>query len=31
MADNQWITQNPGSWSNGDIFLGFNISRVFNH
>ncbi len=31
MADNQWITQNPGSWANGDIFLGFNISRVFTH
>ncbi len=31
MADNQWIAQNPGSWANGDIFLGFNISRVFTH
>jgi hypothetical protein len=31
MADNEWITQNPGSWAKGDIFLGFNISRVFTH
>ena len=29
MADPQWIGRTPGSWANGDIYLGFNISRVF--
>jgi len=29
MADPQWIGMTPGSWGNGDIYLGFNISRVF--
>jgi hypothetical protein len=24
-----FITENNGNWANGDIFLGFNISRVF--
>ena len=31
MADPQWMLQNPGQWSQGDLFLGFNMSRVFNH
>ncbi|HAB35276.1 MAG TPA: hypothetical protein DCE58_01605 [Cryomorphaceae bacterium] len=31
MADPQWMMQTPGKWSKGDIFLGFNISRVFTH
>ena len=31
MADPQWMMQTPGSWSKGDIFLGFNITRVFTH
>jgi hypothetical protein len=29
LADPQWMARTPGSWGNGDIFLGFNISRVF--
>ena len=29
MIDPEWMAQNPYSWSNGDIFFGFNISRVF--
>ena len=29
MADPQWIGRTTGSWGNGDIHLGFNISRVF--
>ncbi len=29
MADPQWIGRTPGSWANGDVYLGFNISRVF--
>lgn len=29
LADPQWMTRTPGSWGTGDIFLGFNISRVF--
>ncbi len=31
MADPQWMMQTPGSWAKGDVFLGFNISRVFTH
>ena len=31
MADPQWMMQTPGQWGKGDIFLGFNISRVFTH
>lgn len=27
--DNSYITQNQGKWSKGDIYFGFNISRVF--
>jgi len=30
MVESQYIAQTPGSWSNGDIYFGFNISRVFN-
>jgi hypothetical protein len=29
LADPLWIARTPGSWSNKDIFFGFNISRVF--
>ena len=31
MAEPPWMMQTPGSWANGDLFLGFNISRVFTH
>lgn len=29
LIDPQWIGRTPGSWSAGDIYFGFNISRVF--
>ncbi len=29
LADPQWMARTPGTWGNGDIYLGFNISRVF--
>lgn len=29
MSDPDWMAATPGSWGNGDIFFGFNISRVF--
>lgn len=29
MNEPQFITQNTGDWANGDIRIGFNISRVF--
>ena len=29
LADPQWMARTPGSWLDGDIYLGFNISRVF--
>jgi hypothetical protein len=29
LADPQWMARTPGSWGTGDVFLGFNISRVF--
>ncbi|MGB0390955.1 MAG: DUF5777 family beta-barrel protein, partial [Salibacteraceae bacterium] len=29
MNEKQFITQNTGEWSDGDIRIGFNISRVF--
>ena len=29
LADPQWMARTPGGWGDGDIFLGFNISRVF--
>jgi Membrane bound beta barrel domain (DUF5777) len=30
MVENQFIGGTTGSWSKGDIFYGFNISRVFS-
>jgi hypothetical protein len=29
MTERTFITETPGEWSNGDIYFGFNISRVF--
>lgn len=29
MLDPEWIGQTMGSWGNGEIYFGFNISRVF--
>jgi hypothetical protein len=29
MNEQQFVTQNTGDWANGDIRIGFNISRVF--
>jgi Membrane bound beta barrel domain (DUF5777) len=29
MTERQFISENKGSWGNGDILFGFNISRVF--
>ncbi|MDX5326105.1 MAG: DUF5777 family beta-barrel protein [Bacteroidota bacterium] len=29
LADPFWMNRTPGSWGNGDIYFGFNISRVF--
>jgi Membrane bound beta barrel domain (DUF5777) len=29
MNERAFITETNGEWSNGDIQLGFNISRVF--
>lgn len=29
MVASQYITQTPGSWGNGDIYFGFNLSRIF--
>lgn len=29
MTESNFITGNKGSWGNGDILFGFNISRVF--
>ena len=29
MNEQQFITQNTGDWADGDIRIGFNISRVF--
>ena len=29
MIDPEFITQTTGEWLNGDIYFGFNISRVF--
>jgi hypothetical protein len=29
MTENTFITRNQGTWGNGDILFGFNISRVF--
>jgi hypothetical protein len=30
MAERQFITQTDGSWGDGDIHFGFNISRTFS-
>ena len=30
MLPTQYLTQTSGTWGNGDIFFGFNISRNFN-
>ena len=30
MNEPQYIGQTVGSWGNGDIYFGFNISRIFN-
>lgn len=29
MTENYFIAENKSSWKNGDIYFGFNISRVF--
>ena len=29
MTERQFISENTGSWGNGDVLFGFNISRVF--
>jgi hypothetical protein len=29
VIDPQFIAESPGSWTDGDIYFGFNISRVF--
>lgn len=30
MFERSFLTENYGSWHNGDIYFGFNMSRVFN-
>ncbi len=30
MAERQFISETTGSWSDGDILFGFNISRIFD-
>ena len=30
MFERSFLTENHGSWANGDIYFGFNMSRVFN-
>ena len=29
VIDPQFIAESPGSWTDGDVYFGFNISRVF--
>lgn len=29
ISDPNWMMQTPGSWADGEIYFGFNISRVF--
>ena len=29
VIDPQFIAESPGSWEDGDVYFGFNISRVF--
>ncbi len=31
MNDPSWMMQTPGSWVKGDLYFGFNLSRVFTH
>lgn len=31
MNDPSWMMQTPGTWSRGDLYFGFNLSRVFTH
>ena len=30
MIESQYIGQTPGTWGKGDIYFGFNLSRIFN-
>jgi len=30
MFERSFLTENFGTWTNGDIYFGFNLSRVFN-
>lgn len=30
MIESQYLAQTTGSWGKGDIYFGFNISRIFN-
>ena len=30
MLETQYLAQTTGTWGNGDIYFGFNISRNFN-
>jgi hypothetical protein len=30
MVDPAFIAQTTGTWGNGDIYFGFNVSRAFN-
>ena len=30
MTEPQYIGQTTGEWSDGDIYFGFNVSRIFN-
>ena len=30
MIDNEFISKTTGKWLSGDVYFGFNISRVFN-
>jgi hypothetical protein len=29
MFESAFLTETAGSWGNGDIYFGFNLSRVF--
>ena len=29
MIESEFISNADGSWTNGDIYFGFNLSRVF--
>ena len=31
MNDPSWMMLTPGSWGKGDLYFGFNLSRVFTH